>query len=119
MDEEQHKPKVDILGLMVKPIPGWEERARLLARPELFNGYTPKVELLKELNDVEKKRLFRKLRLVKKYAEYMAAGMVKGTLKYEHDDYTIEQWMAHLMGEGADQSNYALLLFDAWWRQKV
>lgn len=110
--------KVDITGLLAKPKPDWQERVEELARPEWFNGYTPKQELLNRLTSVERERLVNKLALVKQAAAWMAAGMLKGTLKYATDDYSIDQWMAHVVGEGADQINYQLLLFDAYWRNK-
>lgn len=110
--------QVDITGLMAEAIPAWQERVKELARPELFSGYTPKAELLNKLSAQEKERLFRKLALVKQAASWMAAGMLKGTLKYATDDYSLDQWLAHLVGEGADQMNYQLLLFAAYYAAK-
>ena len=109
------KPEVDIAGTQAVPVEGWQKRTEELARPEFFKvSINPSMELLQELSELEKVRLFKKLKLVSQAAQYMAAGMVKGTVKYETDDYELKQWFAHLIGEGADQMCYQMLLFDAW-----
>ncbi|KKL46398.1 hypothetical protein LCGC14_2345940, partial [marine sediment metagenome] len=74
--------KVDTTGLMVKARYGWEIRATELAKPVFFwvsIGIDP--ELRKGLSTAENKRLDKKLELVRQAASYMAAGMVKGTIK--------------------------------------
>ena len=112
--------KVDITGLMATPITNWEPRVKELCRPDNFRVYIdPTAALAVELSDRERTRLRRKLELVERYAQYMAAGMLKGTLKYPGDGYTLEQWVAHVVGEGADQSNYVVLMFDAWEREQA
>ncbi len=113
------KKKVDITGLMVKAKPGWEKRAKALARPEFFLvsvGLKP--ELTWGLSTHELIRLRRKLELVREAATYMAAGMVKGTVKYKHDNNDVATWMSHVVGEGADQINYQILLADAFAKEK-
>ena len=113
------KKKVDITGLMVKAKPGWEKRAKELAKPEYFYvsiGVRP--ELTYSLTTRESIRLNKKLQLVREAATYMAAGMVKGTIKYTHDNYDVATWMAHVVGEGADQMNYQILLADAFAKGK-
>ncbi len=113
-----HK-KADITGLMVKAKPGWEARAKVLARPEFFwisIGLDPK--LTKGLSRSEHERLVKKLLLVREAATYMAAGMVKGTVKYPKDNLSLSTWMAHVVGEGADQFNYEILLADAFAKSK-
>lgn len=111
--------QVDITGLMATPMPGWETRVKKLVRHELFAvKVCPKVELWRALSADEQKRLSSKLKLVSIYAQYMAAGMVKGTLKYPTDSCSLEQWMAHVLGEGADQSNYALLMWNKFQSEK-
>ena len=110
--------KADITGLMVKPKKGWEKRAKELAKPKFFIvniGVDP--ALRQKLTTKELGRLYTKLYLVREAATYMAAGMVKGTVKYEHDNYDIATWMAHVVGEGADQMNYQILLADAFARK--
>ena len=99
MSEEQ---EVDILGTQAHALPGWEERAKDLARYDLFKvTINPNATLLAGLTDEERKRLFKKLRLVSNAARYMAAGMVKGTIKYATDSYDLKQWFAHLIGGGS------------------
>jgi len=108
MKEEK---KVDITGLMVEATPGWEARVKELARAEFFQASVDlHPHLLGELTEVQIARLKVKLKLVEEAAEYMAAGMLKGTLKYPTDDVSLETWMAHVIGEGADQMNYQILL---------
>jgi len=58
------------------------------------------------------------MRLVEEWASYMAAGMLKGTIKYETDEYELKTWMAHVIGEGSDQSCYQILMFDKWRRDE-
>ncbi len=113
------KKKVDITGLMVQAKPGWEKRTEELARPEhFFISIGVKAQLRGRLTIKEYGRLEKKLLLVREAATYMAAGMVKGTVKYEHDNYDIATWMAHVIGEGADQMNYQILLADAFAKGK-
>ena len=105
----------DITGLMVKPKLGWELRCKELAIPNFFFVEVGMHEpLLSELTNDELERLLPKIELVKEAARYMLAGMVKGTLKYDADDLDVDTWMAHLLGEGADQMNYQMLLANAW-----
>ena len=62
MSEEK---EVDILGTQAQSLPGWEERAKDLARYELFKvSINPNATLLAGLTEDEKKRLFKKLLLV-------------------------------------------------------
>lgn len=115
MKDEQ----VDITGLMVKAKPGWEERVEKLCKGRKFLVTVQALpSLVMELTGDELQRLEWKLKLVKEFATYMAAGMLKGTIKYKHDTYSLDQWMAHLIGEGADQANYSLLLFNAFLAEK-
>lgn len=107
-------PHVDITGLMVKPIDGWQERVEKLCKPHCFDFAVWTKGLYDELSREEWNRLQIKLRLVETYAKYMAVGMLKGVLKYSNDDWTVDQWMAHLIGEGADKANYDMLLFSKW-----
>lgn len=94
---------------------GWEERAERLCKAEkFFVAVDVLPSLMMELTDEEFVRLNLKLGLVKEFAGYMAAGILKGTLKYERDDYSVDQWMAHLVGESADLANYIVLLFNTF-----
>jgi len=105
--------EADIIGQMEQPIDGWEARTRELAQPKHFKveiGLS--AELRSSMTSDEFLRLDKKLRLVEQYAQCMAAGMMKGTIKYKTDDYDPAKWLAHLIGEGADQSNYSCLLVE-------
>lgn len=113
----EHREHVDITGLMSQPKKGWEERTKKLATTDYFKVVieTHPV-LLANLTFEEQERLQVKIKLVEEWAEYMAAGMVKGTVKYKTDEYELKTWMAHIIGEGADQANYQILMFDSWRR---
>lgn len=107
--------KVDITGTMATSQLGWQSRTEELCKPEHFSVqiWTSR-EIDDKLTDREVLRLSRHLQLVQEWTRYMAAGMLKGVLKYDTDDYTIEQWMAHMIGESVDSTNYKMLLFNAW-----
>ena len=114
MSEEK---KVDITGLMVEATPGWEARTKELVKPEYFTAtISISDSLMANLSSNERGRLLNKLLLVTQATEYMAAGMLKGTLKYPTDDVPLEQWVAHVVGEGADQFNYEILLADKFFK---
>ena len=105
---------IDITGTMVHPTPNWEERVEALCDPEDFVvriDYAPK---LNTLTAKETLRLGHKLDMVERYAAVMAAGMLKGTLKFPNDNWTLEQWFAHIIGEGADKANYDILALEAF-----
>jgi len=107
--------EVDITGTMARPKENWQARTEKLCKPENFGvSIVTSHDLALDLSTSEYNRLFKKLRLIEQWASYMAAGMLKGTIKYEKDDWDIKRWMAHMIGEGADQANYQLLLFDRW-----
>lgn len=110
--------EVNITGLMVKPIEKWELLMELVDPKYFWVNIIISPELLEQLTETQITRLRVKLELVKHAAQIMAAGMLKGTLKYPTDDYSVEQWVAHLIGEGADQMNYQLLLADAYLKSK-
>ena len=106
--------EIDITGTMVHPIDNWQERVNALCDPENFSVsiyYDPKRNTL---TPEETLRLGHKLDLVERYAAVMAAGMLKGVIKYPTDNLTLEQWFAHLIGEGADKANYDMLTLDAF-----
>jgi len=109
---------VDITGTMVKPKENWQARCEELCKPENFVVSVNAVNLIGKVSNDEYERLYKKMRLVEEWARYMAAGMLKGTIKYSTDDYELKIWMAHVIGEGADQSNYELLMFDKWRRDE-
>lgn len=111
--------KVDITGTMATPIEGWQERVEKLAKP---GGWGVEISMSRDLFHAltaeELLRLDKKVAMIAEATKWMLAAMVKGTLKYTSDDWTVDRWMAHLIGEGADQMNYQILLFNAWQKQK-
>ena len=110
---------MDITGTMVKPKENWQARCEELCKPNNFVVSVNAVNLIGKVSNDEYERLYKKMRLVEEYAQYMAAGMLKGTIKYETDEYELKTWIAHVIGEGADQSNYELLMFDKWRRDEA
>jgi len=112
-----NEKKVDITGLMVEATPGWEARVKELCKAENFGVSIYTAGLHGKITEEERTRLLKKLKLVERAASYMAAGMLKGTIKYPTDDVPLEQWVAHVVGEGADQMNYQILLADAFFKK--
>lgn len=55
-------------------------------------------------------RLLPKLELVAEIASKLANNMLKGTMKYESDDYDPSVWMEELLDDAADTLNYVYLL---------
>lgn len=109
--------KVIVETLGAKAQPDWKERAARLCVPESFDvkiTFDSPSYLGLSLDEYD--RLQYKLQLVERAARYMAAGMLKGVLKYTGDEVTLEQWMANLIGEGADKMNYDMLTLDAFER---
>ncbi len=105
--------KVDITGLGTPQVEEWEEKAKALAKPEHFAVFIEvSDDVLNHLSTEEKNRLHWKLELVAFAARALAAGMLKGTIKYPNDQYGVERWMKHIMSEGADFFNYIILMFN-------
>lgn len=93
-----------VMGTHVKSNEGWQERAKVLCDP---NNISVTVDCdFDALTVEERRRLEPKLAIVERLAGYMVAGMIKGTVKYPTDDYTLSDWMKSLIGEGADFLNY-------------
>ena len=108
------KNNIDILGTMQKPKEGWQERVEALCKPLNFDAHVRCLYNVGiKLSEEEYRRLYKKLDLVREWAVYMAIGMLKGTLKYE-EEANLEQLVSHVVGEGADQACYEMLMFDAW-----
>ncbi len=62
-----------------------------------------------ELGRAEYDRLQVKLALVEKLATRLAVNMLKGTLKYENDEYTLREWLEMGIDDGLDTVNYLTL----------
>lgn len=111
--------EVDIAGTMATPIDNWQKRTEGLAKPEYWSvTAAPSVELWQALTLEERVRLDAKVEMVINATKYLLAGMVKGTVKYTSDDWTLDRWMAHVIGEGADQFNYQILMFNTFLKEK-
>ena len=92
---------------------GWEARFAGLTNKEYGPAITADFQLSHMLFNLttihERRRLKWKLELVKEEALKMALAMLKGTIKYESDDISPEEWDAHAESERIDQNNYLLL----------
>lgn len=109
------------MGELTPQASGWQERARKWAKPDNFYVVVvPSSSVVNELNEEEWHRLQHSLELVKDMARYMAAGMLKGVVKYttSKEDVPLSTWMDYLLGEGADFVNYIALVLDAYRRAK-
>ena len=92
-----------------------ELQARIdkLARPEHFVVWiTMEDTFHSELSDDEYLRIRDKLQLVKQIAAKLAANMVKGTLKYDTDEWSVDQWLDYATDDAVDTVNYLFLMKD-------
>jgi hypothetical protein len=98
----------------------WQERVEDWATPDhwTIGSITPSQLLYDELSPSEWARMLPKIEMVRMVAQYMLAGMVKGTMKYPTDVYTMEKWLAHIIDEGADQMNYQVLMYNTWLKEQ-
>ncbi|KKL78802.1 hypothetical protein LCGC14_2021170, partial [marine sediment metagenome] len=81
----------------------------------VFNDKT----IVGEITEADQKRLIPKLRIVEDIAAGLAAGMLKGTLKYKPEsdtDSTIGEWWDELVSDATDTLNYVYLMK---WRMKA
>ena len=93
---------------------GWENRYEQINEPSYFEVVIfPFVNILYRLDKTEAERLQKKLKLLENYTRKLAVGMLKGTLKYPTDNWTVEQWMHEEEDEEIDRINYRLLKQDA------
>ena len=92
----------------------WEARRDALCKPEHFIvGIIPSESLTYSLTSAEYARLIEKLELVKDFARQLAVGMLKGTIKYPSDDWSVDTWIAMEMDDTVDSINYRLLRAEA------
>lgn len=94
----------------------WEYRVEQMCKPEFFKA-TINVSQ-SSLNELglsldEFMRLQYKLRLIEESAVKQALAMLKGTLKYDTDDRTPDEWAAFEEEEDIDRFNYNILKRDA------
>ena len=92
-----------------------QERVDKLAVPENFSvsvayrGSPSFVGRAPGLTAEEDTRLRTKLDLVEQVAAKLAANMLKGTLKYDNDEYTVREWLLMGQDDAADAVNYMTL----------
>ncbi len=55
-------------------------------------------------------RMIPKLEIIKSLAAKQSAAMLKGTLKYRSDVWSINDWIGYLLDDAGDGLNYAYLL---------
>ena len=86
-------------------------RIEKLASPDNFTVIIKAdKKLLKQLSPEEIARLDKKFLLVENMAAELAARMVKGTIKYSHDDNTLHEWYNYMMDDALDTINYLALM---------
>ena len=101
--------KPDMTGMSLKKNELWEKRVKELCLPNYFNCMVGMdTDLVSQLTDDEIQRMTPKMHLVQEFAKAMAAGMLKGTIKYPTDDWGTN-WVSNMLGEQADAINYMLL----------
>lgn len=89
----------------------WEIRASKLAVPSYILARIDVADaLLNHISGDEWVRLNRKMKLVEQQAKLLGAAMIKGTLKYEHDDIEQAEWLEHMKSELLDLVNYTALM---------
>lgn len=101
--------EADMTGQSLERNDGWEERVKELCKAENFSCRIAPCDIpFTSLSDEEWSRLRTKLLLIEQFACFMAAGMLKGTIKYPTDTWK-ERWQPNLFGETADMVNYLML----------
>lgn len=96
---------------MLNTSEGTQRRIDNLARPEHFVVTIHESTILvNNLSYEEFARLSKKLPLVVESARRLCAAMVKGTLKYDTEDLSLQEWFNHLRDEAIDQVNYTSLM---------
>tara|TARA_Y100000310_G_C20439488_1_gene695368 strand:- start:109 stop:567 length:459 start_codon:yes stop_codon:yes gene_type:complete len=76
----------------------------------------------------EDRRLEPKVRLVEKIAEDLCRAMLKGTMKYSKDNWTVQEWVEHLKSTVSASDWYALdeedseitgLILEGWSTEEI
>jgi hypothetical protein len=88
---------------------GWQEK--LEAFIDRVNVW---VELpWEELSRRDVDRLTPKIHMVQEAAAKLALAMIKGTLKYDTDDWSVDKWVEFGVDDASDALNYWYLLREA------
>lgn len=94
-----------------------QERLDKLVSPDRFAiAIMVDPALVEQLTASEIERLRTKLELVANLAAKLASNMLKGTIKYVKDEWSVDTWIDYLLDDAADVLNYGALLRAA--RQK-
>ena len=97
---------------------GWETRTKELVHPDVFSFMWEADRRTKaNLSLDEWDRTCYKMDLILEYTKKLAANMLKGTLKYERDDWSLETHLQEEEDEWIDQANYRILIKDAMRRE--
>ncbi len=91
------------------------ERAALCIPENMLVLVTPIIRLRAR----ELARLQPKLELVVQIAARLAANMLKGTLKYKRDNWTVSEWLQYLEDDASGTLNYIALFGAAYQREKT
>ena len=95
---------------------GWEkrfEKATEMTYPmsdAFYVSVTPRMGVLVTITQDEERRLRSKLAMIERFMQRMAMGMLKGTLKYDTDNRTYDEWRAEFDDEFIDMVNYRVFM---------
>jgi hypothetical protein len=100
----------------------WEEKLKKVDESGLigaevwaFQGIVAEGMLTRD----EYNRLGHKLEMVEELAYKLVLNMIKGTLKYNTDDWTMAEWLAFGIDDAADSLNYWLLTRDKYAKERT
>lgn len=98
---------------MTTPNAGWEARYEAI-KPKVWVRVDAArilyyLELEGLITRAEADRALWKIALIEPFVTQMALNMVKGTIKYPNDDWSIETWSDMGLDDKADSVNYDLL----------
>ena len=107
------------MSTQVEANKGWEERFNAIrehttGEPILFYPHTLLSELETRglITHSEWMRATRKMHLIRPFVQKMVLNMLKGTVKYSHDNWSTETWHEMSTDDKVDSINYDLLLWD-------
>tara|TARA_Y100000310_G_scaffold328215_1_gene395982 strand:+ start:6841 stop:7176 length:336 start_codon:yes stop_codon:yes gene_type:complete len=100
---------------MTTPNAGWEARYEdIKAQFHLYLDFAlleslDRLQFNGLIDQAESERAYWKLKLLRPFVARLALNMVKGTIKYPDDDWSIETWSDMGLDDKADSVNYDLL----------
>ena len=97
-----------VSGLSIRD--GWEERAEELCNMAQVRAWLSLSAAAKEqLSEEEIDRTMLKFQMLVPFVKQLMVGMLKGTLKYETDIHSLEEYQREIADELGDYVNYVLL----------